>query len=179
MSALSAPPAIAVPECFQGPISADRTLPELRSIAGALNLSTTGNKTTIAKRIREYTSIEEHQATLQTDPKFQGLFFYKTGDSKGAHRTSAHKAAEDVAATVLDDHRVTPYVIFIVYRVLTDGFGPSAHATLMNLKISSDPPGQFKRLGSQGGTANGGGEGLQEANAINLEGMYRVRLKRI
>jgi hypothetical protein len=107
MSVASAPPVTTVPECFQGPINADRTLSELRSIAGALDLSTVGNKATIAKRIREYIDVEENQAKLQTDPKFQGLFFYKTGDSKVERRTSAHKAAEDVVATGFVDH-ITP-----------------------------------------------------------------------
>jgi hypothetical protein len=45
----------------------------------------------------------------------------------------------------------------------------------MKLKISPDPPGQFKRLGSQGlgGAVNGGGDDSQpEANGTNIQGVY-------
>jgi hypothetical protein len=102
MSAVTAPPAVS--ECFHGPIDGNRPIEDLRSIAGALSLSTLGNRATIAKRIKEHINDKNTQVELQTNPRFQSLFFYKNEGSKSERRTSAHKDAESAAAMAAEDH---------------------------------------------------------------------------
>jgi hypothetical protein len=109
MSAVTAPPAAS--ECFHGPIDGNRPIEDLRAIAGALSLSTSGNRATIAKKIKEYINDKDIQVKLQTNPRFQGLFFYKNEGSKAERRTSAHKDAENEAVMAREDH-ITPYVNF-------------------------------------------------------------------
>ncbi|KAJ7258645.1 hypothetical protein C8J57DRAFT_1644605 [Mycena rebaudengoi] len=122
---------------------------ELQAIAAAMELDTTGIKDVLLTRIKANIAAKP---TLAEDPQFLPLFTYKK--SKAASKTSADQTTEEA----------------LQIKALATG----ANKFLLNNKVKTDPPGQFKALliGGSAGAKQGtpSGEESTDTKKEEIEG---------
>lgn len=106
-------------EVFSGPIDNNMKKADLQALARALSLPTKAEGKTLIKEVL-LDSIESRlfgseDNSLEHDPSFTQLYEYRNIQKKSVkgkkRKTSAQKAAEDVAEQAKPAPKLTPYVI--------------------------------------------------------------------
>ncbi|KAH9927555.1 hypothetical protein B0H21DRAFT_838358 [Amylocystis lapponica] len=122
---------------LSGPVNSKRRKADLVKIAEGLSLDSTGTIRELVPRINAHLQANQQ---LSTDPRFQQLFSYRSGEGSGGQalsketgKNSADKAADDMAEQ---------------HKSATSGTGTATGASkkLLEHKILSDPPPQFQPL---------------------------------
>ncbi|EDR11717.1 uncharacterized protein LACBIDRAFT_314252 [Laccaria bicolor S238N-H82] len=121
-----------------GPINNCRKKSDLEAIALVLEIDSTGTMKVLIPHI--ITHLDKHPE-LAENIKFQGLFSYRpdsTPAEKKMKRSSDKVAEDEIEANV------------------AVGKPTGANKTLLDLKVTTDPPPQFGRLGTTGTAVRGG-----------------------
>ncbi|KAL7277985.1 hypothetical protein ACG7TL_007938 [Trametes sanguinea] len=127
---------------LEGPINRARKKADLLAIANALGIDL-GSKATVNGLVASISGHLRDHPELSTEPRFQRLYAYRStalpstaseghAVAKGVGKTSADRAREDA----MEDAKKVP------------AQATGAHKTLLNLKVTHDPPPSRRRLGT-------------------------------
>ncbi|KAJ7280151.1 hypothetical protein C8J57DRAFT_1464540 [Mycena rebaudengoi] len=139
---------------FQGAIAKLKKV-ELKAICNALDINDKGNKEDLIPRIdQKLFGISGDSTEFAEDPRFKNLYLHRqehpTKPKKGSQtRSSATRTAEDLADQANPSKALSGYFFIACPPFRLTQFS-SANLKLQEQKVTTDPPGSFKRLGLQG-----------------------------
>jgi len=145
-----------VMSALTGPINNRHKKSDLEDIAHALEIDSTGTMKVLIPHI--ITHLDKHPQ-LAKNVKFQGLFSYCPDSIPTEKKTkkSSDKVAEDECKAKIAVGKPTGYVTAFIANWLNTNFSVfRANKTLLDLKVTTDPPPQFGRLCTTGATVHGG-----------------------